>query len=494
MTLVVLASACSGSTDSAVPTTTAVEASAAAPSTTKVPATTALPPSSTAVPATTTLPTTTVVPSTTVSSTTTSVPTTTTPPTTTATAATTAPPTTTAVISEGLAAICSFDQSVPKISCYALGAAQGSQLRWESNVAGWATNPSYEFELVQAHQLVPQVVVTLQACQGSSCETVETMIDTSILVPSQSASSTTSAAPSPTVAPTIPTSTTPDAAELTAVCSFDEPQRQLSCQASGHSGGSLKWTTSLGSGWSSGNTFEETFEWGQFFDEIQVQLEECNGSDCSVTTTTLEVELLARGDCPEDFTGWFKNFVLDSVDLVTVVGPPARIIGAEYEPGGYFRVAHGQNDLDVRLPIDATLAKGSTHLFSTTPGVFEVQVGLEFQTKCEGLRFVVGHMADPIDEIAALFTTEPTEDSRDISLPPLEFQAGDLLATTIGFRIDGNAFVGFGVYDDFLRMPTAQAPLLNNAVCFYDFFLPEIASDLLSKTTYHEPSEEGVCP
>ena len=82
-----------------------------------------------------------------------------------------------------MAALCSFDQSVPKISCYALGAAQGSQLRWESNVAGWATDPSYEFELVQAHQLVPQVVVTLQACQGSSCETVEAILDTSSITP-----------------------------------------------------------------------------------------------------------------------------------------------------------------------------------------------------------------------------------------------------------------------------------------------------------------------
>ncbi len=476
LTFLLVASGCGGSSDTAAPVTTVASTTTVAPTTTQAPTTTAVPTATTEAPAATEAPTTVPAPTTSVAQTVTEA------------------PTTTAPGPAGLAAICSFDQSVPKISCYALGAAQGSQLRWESNIWGWNTGPSYEVELIQAHQLVPQVVVTLQECRGSNCETVETMIDTSILVPSQSASSTTSAAPSPTVAPTIPTSTTPDAAELTAVCSFDEPQRQLSCQASGHSGGSLKWTTSLGSGWSSGNTFEETFEWGQFFDEIQVQLEECNGSDCSVTTTTLEVELLARGDCPEDFTGWFKNFVLDSVDLVTVVGPPARIIGAEYEPGGYFRVAHGQNDLDVRLPIDATLAKGSTHLFSTTPGVFEVQVGLEFQTKCEGLRFVVGHMADPIDEIAALFTTEPTEDSRDISLPPLEFQAGDLLATTIGFRIDGNAFVGFGVYDDFLRMPTAQAPLLNNAVCFYDFFLPEIASDLLSKTTYHEPSEEGVCP
>ena len=390
-------------------------------------------------------------------------------------------------------AICSFDQSVPKITCDASGTTQGSRLRWESNVWGWQTGPSYEAELVEEHQLVPQVVVTLQECRGSNCETVETMIDTSILMLSQSASSTTSAAPSPTVAPTIPTSTTSEAAELTAVCSFDEPQRQLSCQASGQSGGSLKWTTNLGSGWMSGNTYEETFEWGHFFDEIQVQLEECNGSDCSVATTTLEVELLARGDCPEDFTGWFKNFVLDSVDLVTDVGPPVRLPD---EAGGYFRVTQGQNDLDVRLPIDATLTTGSRFLHPGTSGVSEVQYGLDFRTKCEGLRFGIGHLADLVDEISELFTTEPTEDTKVVDLPPLEFQAGDLLATAIGFRIDGNSFVGFGVNDDFLRMPTSKEPLFHNAVCYYGFFPPDIASDLLSKTVHqtYEPVEEGVCP
>ena len=243
----------------------------------------------------------------------------------------------------------------------------------------------------------------------------------------------------------------------------------------------------------SGNTYEETFEWGHFFDEIQVQLEECNGSDCSVATTTLEVELLARGDCPEDFTGWFKNFVLDSVDLVTDVGPPVRLPD---EAGGYFRVTQGQNDLDVRLPIDATLTTGSRFLHPGTSGVSEVQYGLDFRTKCEGLRFGIGHLADLVDEISELFTTEQTEDTKVVDLPPLEFQAGDLLATAIGFRIDGNSFVGFGVNDDFLRMPTSKEPLFHNAVCYYGFFPPDIASDLLSKTVPHtsEQVEEGICP
>ncbi len=104
-------------------------------------------------------------------------------------ATTTAAPTTTTATPAGLAALCSFDQSVPKITCSVSGATQGSQLRWESNVAGWYTGPSYEIPLEQEHQLVPEVVVTLQECQGSTCQTVEALVDTSILVPTSSSTS-----------------------------------------------------------------------------------------------------------------------------------------------------------------------------------------------------------------------------------------------------------------------------------------------------------------
>jgi len=126
---------------------------------------------------------------------------------------TTAAPTTTTATPAGLEALCLFDQSVPKITCSVSGATQGSQLRWESNVAGWYTGPSYEIPLEQEHQLVPEVVVTLQECQGSTCQTVEALVDTSILVPtSSSTSSATSGSSADTTASTTttqaPTTTT----------------------------------------------------------------------------------------------------------------------------------------------------------------------------------------------------------------------------------------------------------------------------------------------
>ena len=143
LAFLLVVSGCGGSSDTATPAT------AVAPVATQAPTTTAV--STTAVPTTTTV-----------------------APTTTAAPTTTGAP-------EELAAVCTFDESVPKISCQAVGASQGSQLRWESNVYGWKMGTSYEVELVEQYQLVPEAIVTLQECRGSDCESVTTTIDTSAI-------------------------------------------------------------------------------------------------------------------------------------------------------------------------------------------------------------------------------------------------------------------------------------------------------------------------
>ena len=479
LTFLLVVSGCGGSADTATPTTTVA------------PTTTATPPTTTATPTTTVAPTTTAAP-TTVAPTTTAAP-------------TTAAPTT---VSTGLVMDCTLDAEGLKISCRASGYQDGSQLTWTSS-GSWAygTGSQWDFT-IQDELIAPTAEVFLEECQGSNCETVETMIDTSILVPSQSASSTPSAAPSPTVAPTIPTSTTSEVAELTAVCSFDEPQRQLSCQASGQSSGSLKWTTSLGTALGTGNTYEETSKWGQFFDEIQVQLQECNGSDCSVATWSTTVVLEPRGNCPEDFAGWFTTFPLDDHTLIYEVGPPGRIeVGGNYKGHGYFRVPTGMNAVNVRMPVDATLYAGSNHYLTLYWGPdlpdladavgdeMVLQYRLEFRTECEGLRFRFDHVAEPVPEIVALFTREPLVNSTHgmPDLEPLFLNEGDLVGTKIGTEANGNAAVDFGVYDDFKRVQTAQDPRFENAACFYKFFSPTLADYLSARITRVDNLAPGLC-
>ena len=410
-------------------------------------------------------------------------------------------PTTTTGAPEELAAICTFDESVPKISCQAVGTTQGSQLRWESNVYGWKTDTSYEVELVEQYQLVPEVVVTLQECQGSDCELVTTKIDTSAIAQTPSTTESgdyggdTSTADSPTL-------TTSESTELAAVCSFDNVQHYLACEASGGKGGSLAWSSAVpGLGTSTGSTFSRQLEWGLIIDRIVVYLEECLGSDCSTVTSTIDISLQPRGECPSDFTGWFPSFLIDNLNLLFEVGPPARIVGEVQEPPGVFRLPFWQNDLQVRLPIDATLVSGFkmltySNLEDRNPEhVPEIQYGLIFETKCEGLWFKVEHLLELAPNLVLHFEGVPiAEASHDHKVGPVSLSEGDLLATRIGFALDGNAFFGFGIHDKFGRVPTAQHPEQQSAACYYDFFATDTAEFLREKTVQREPVHEGVCP
>ena len=295
--------------------------------------------------------------------------------------------------------------------------------------------------------------------------------------------------------------TTTEAPELGVVCSFDDPVRRLSCEAVGHRDRSLRWTTSLTSGWQSGTTYEHTLSWGEFVDEITVQVDACRGSTCSIVTTTIDLDLQPRGDCPDDFAAWFGTFPLGDVDQVTQVGPPARILGSVYEPFGHFRVPDWKNEVEVRLPIDATLYEGSSYLaYSAFRGenpdhLDEVQYSLRFHSPCEGLRIEFGHVLEVAPGLKAIFDDLPlSEHTGTHAIGPLQMSEGDLLGTSIGFALDGNAFMAFGVHDDLSRVPTAQHPQFYNAACYYDFFTVEIAANLRSKTLHHEPVEPGVCP
>ena len=235
-------------------------------------------------------------------------------------------------------------------------------------------------------------------------------------------------------------------------------------------------------------------EWGQSLKQIQVQLEECGETTCSLAATTIDVELQPRGDCPADFAGWFTTFPLPNLSAIYEVGPPGRILPDDYKGHGYFRVPNGQNVVDVRMPIDATLYEGSVYIESGEP-----QYLLFFRTACEGLGFLFDHIRQPVPAIADLFTDDPpVSDSRTYEVGPVVMKEGDLIGSSIGTLGDGNAFVDFGVNDSFGRLPTPQHPNAHGrfltAVCIYTFFVPETAAYLRSVEHPQSVAEEGLCP
>jgi hypothetical protein len=123
-----------------------------------------------------------------------------------------------------------------------------------------------------------------------------------------------------------------------------------------------------------------------------------------------------------------------------------------------------------------------------------VQYLLFFRSPCEGLSFRFDHIAVPIADIESLFTEEPKEgDSRTSEIGPLSMSEGDVVGTRIG--APGNVFVDFGVYDEFRRLPIPKHPNAGGlaAVCFYDFFNPEIASPLRSRVGGIYTIDPDIC-
>jgi len=213
-----------------------------------------------------------------------------------------------------------------------------------------------------------------------------------------------------------------------------------------------------------------------------------------LASTTIDVELQPRGDCPAEFTGWFSTFPLPNLSAIYEVGPPGRILTDDYKGHGYFGIPTGHNVVDVRMPIDATLYEGSVHLTAGEP-----QYLLFFRTGCEGLWFLFDHIREPVPAIAELFADDdPTSDSRTRKVGPLDMKEADLVATSIGTLANGNASVDFGVNDDFGRLPTPQHPNAHgrflSAVCIYTFFDPETAAYLKSVEHPGLLAEEGLCP
>jgi hypothetical protein len=194
------------------------------------------------------------------------------------------------------------------------------------------------------------------------------------------------------------------------------------------------------------------------------------------------------------------TFPLSDLSVISEVEAPARIIGPVLEQPGIFRLPNWQNEVQVRLPIDATLIYGLKYLLvsnlndANPDEVPDVQYGLRFETECEGLWFTIEHMYELSPEILPYFADVPTQEAATTHrIGPLAMSEGDLVGTSIGFPRDGNAFVAFGVFDDYERVPTA-GPDFINAACYYDFFSPGVAAQLRTKTVTRWPVAGDFCP
>jgi hypothetical protein len=147
-------------------------------------------------------------------------------------------------------------------------------------------------------------------------------------------------------------------------------------------------------------------------------------------------------------------FIFDQspVDLskILVVGMPGAYRGYSYKPHGGLRLINEDSGkIDIRLPTDATLV-GLTRYYEGNPS--ELQYLLTFENDC-GIAFRFDHiytLAPPFQAIAET-TPEPKKDGTrsdpNIPFARKRFQAGDLVATEVGFPRVRNFGFDFGVYD-----------------------------------------------
>lgn len=205
----------------------------------------------------------------------------------------------------------------------------------------------------------------------------------------------------------------------------------------------------------------------------------------------------ANGDlppCPDDLTGFFPVSPVD-VARATAVLAPGQSRGGNYKPHGGFRFDGSANDdIVVVVPADATLWSAARYVEAG-----EVQYLLQFRTPC-GIMFRFDHLRvlSPAVQAAIEEVPEAADGSSRTTFlsSPFEMQAGDTVATSVGFIGNGNTSMDFGVYDPRQQNQASLDPAFPEqqfrelawyAVCWYSM-LPADAAAMVDQL----PGGDGV--
>lgn len=175
------------------------------------------------------------------------------------------------------------------------------------------------------------------------------------------------------------------------------------------------------------------------------------------------------------------------ISQVTSILYPGQYRGGEYKPHGGFRFdTLTSNNTTITAPIDAEVIKGAHYSVGS-----DAQYVFDFVAPC-GYMYRLGHLLTLSPKLQALadkLPVNPEGDSRDTPInPPVEFKAGEVIATATGITKNGsgpggiNVFVDWGVYDLRAKNKASQNPEWaakhtydneQRAVCWFDLLSPE---------------------
>ena len=137
-----------------------------------------------------------------------------------------------------------------------------------------------------------------------------------------------------------------------------------------------------------------------------------------------------------------------SVDIskATNILYPGQTRGSDFKPHGGFRFDNNlNNDLEVKLPLDAQIFQGSRYIESG-----ELQIILDFIAPC-GIMFRFDHIKEVSAELQEFIDELPEAKADDTRTTIFQnqkmFKAGTIIATEVGFSNPKNVSVDFGVYD-----------------------------------------------
>jgi len=167
------------------------------------------------------------------------------------------------------------------------------------------------------------------------------------------------------------------------------------------------------------------------------------------------------------------------LNKVTSILYPGQKRGGDYKPHGGFRMDGTSNAaVTVTAPIDGYVVRGSHYIQQG-----EVQYMFDVMNNC-GVMYRVDHMAEVSAKLKKLTETWPApqvDDSRtQIIQSPVRIDAGEVLATSVGFKKTKNTTFDFGVYDyrsqnEVSKSASYQAAhqqdkeLSWHAVCWFDW-------------------------
>lgn len=182
--------------------------------------------------------------------------------------------------------------------------------------------------------------------------------------------------------------------------------------------------------------------------------------------------------CPDPLVKFPVN-----LSLATSILYPGQYRGGDYKPHGGFRFDNNtSNNVTVTAPMDAQVVRGAHY---TVGG--EDQYSFDFIASC-GYMYRFGHILtlDPkLQAIADKLPKNTEGDSRDTAVNPIDFKAGEAVATAVGLvkgdRNTINVFVDWGMYD--LRTKNEASKNTNwaakhpsiieqHAVCWFDLLSP----------------------